>query len=463
MLKFMRKYATGYMVKALFGLIIVVFVFWGVGSFRESDKAVAEVGPYKISLREYQEEYNRLVNMYRMIYKDKLDENLSRELKLKEKAMNELVDKYVLQIKAKEIGMSVSDTEFRERLENIEMFKRDGKFSEMVYKEILKRNGLDPKRFEESEKAAILNAKMISLIRDTGALSGEGDLWKSYVREKGKVNLGYVEFDPSSYRSKINVDDQEVASVYEKEKDTKREENVYALKYLVVDEKSGVRDDAVYLELLKEKNLDVYAKKKGLQVTDLGRIKEGDALRKLKGLKGDEWLRGLKKGEISLPVRVDSKSYIFQITDFEAGKPLDKATATKEIRERLVLAKAKTFAQSSAQDLIDKKGVDSKKDTGLVPRTTQALPNLGQIPRDDLGILALSKESPIYRKPVEIDGKLYVFFFKDEKLPGKDEWEKDKESYKRYALSKGQGDFLKSFMETLRKKEKVKIEWKEIG
>ena len=55
------------------------------------------------------------------------------------------------------------------------------------------------------------------------------------------------------------------------------------------------------------------------------------------------------------------------------------------------------------------------------------------------------------------------FIFKDEKLPGKDLWEKEKDGYKRYVLSKGQGDFLKSFLETLRKKEKVKIEWKDIG
>ena len=141
MLKFMRKYATGYLVKAMFGLIIIVFVFWGVGSFRERDRIVAEVGPYKVSIMEYQEEYNRTMNMYRMIYKDRLDENMLRELKVKEKAMNDIVDKYILLIKAGELGISVSNSELREHLESIEMFKRDGKFSEMAYKEILKRNG----------------------------------------------------------------------------------------------------------------------------------------------------------------------------------------------------------------------------------------------------------------------------------------------------------------------------------
>ena len=463
MLKFMRKYATGYMVKAMFGLIIVVFVFWGVGSFRDRDKTVAEVGPYKISLMEYQEEYNRILNMYRMIYKEKLDENMLRELKLKEKAMNEIVDKYILVLKAGELGISVSDQEFREYVENIEMFKRDGKFSEIVYKEILKRNGLDPKRFEQSEKNALMNTKMINLIKDTGALMGEGNLWNLYVKERGKINLGYAEFDPASYRTKVTVDDQEVANIYEKEKNTRREENVYRLKYLLIDEKSSIKDDAVYLELLKAKDLEAYGKQKGLQVNDLGQMKEGDVLKKLKNLKADEWLKALKKGEISLPVRADTKSYIFQVVDFEEGKPLDKTVAMKEIKDRLINEKAKSFAKNIAQELIDKKTIDSKKDTGLIPRTTRAIPKIGQIPKDDLDVLTLSKESPIYKKPVEVDGVLYVFYFKDEKLPGKDEWEKEKEGYKRYVLSRGQGDFLKSFMETLRKKEKVKIEWKEIS
>jgi len=463
MLKFMRRYATGYMVKAMFGLIIVVFVFWGVGSFRDSDKTIAEVGPYKITLMEFQEEYNRLLNMYRMIYKDKLDENLLKDLKLREKAMNELVDKYILIMKAQEIGVSVSDKEFREYLENVEMFKRDGKFSEMVYKEVLKRNGMDPKRFEQMEKDAMLNAKMIGLIRDTGGLTGEHDLWNSYVKEKGKVNLGYIEVDPATFRGKVSVDDQEVAAVYEKEKDTKRGENLYRLKYIVIDEKTSVKDDAAYLELLKAKDLDAYGKQKGLQVVDMGQMKESEAGKKLKGLKGDEWLKGLKKGEISLPIRTDGRSYIFQLVDMEEGKPLDKATAMKEIRERLTHEKAKLLAKSATQDSIDQKNFDSKKDTGLIPRTSQGIPKIGQVPKDDLGVFLLTKETPVYNKSLEIDGRYYAFFFKEEKLPGKDEWEKDKEGYKRYVLSKGQGEFIKSFMETLRKQEKVKIDWKDIG
>ena len=54
MLRFMRKYATGWLVKGLFGIIIAVFVlYFGSSNFRESDKIVAEVGPDKITHTEY--------------------------------------------------------------------------------------------------------------------------------------------------------------------------------------------------------------------------------------------------------------------------------------------------------------------------------------------------------------------------------------------------------------------------
>ncbi|MCX5807783.1 MAG: SurA N-terminal domain-containing protein, partial [Proteobacteria bacterium] len=123
MLRFMRKYATGYLVKALFGIIIVVFMFWGVGSFRGGEKVVAEIGTHKVSIIEYQESYNRLLNFYRMLYKDRLDETVLNQLKIKEKAMDELVDKYVLLLKAKEVGLNVSDREFSEYIANIDAFK----------------------------------------------------------------------------------------------------------------------------------------------------------------------------------------------------------------------------------------------------------------------------------------------------------------------------------------------------
>ena len=55
---------------------------------------------------------------------------------------------------------------------------------------------------------------------------------------------------------------------------------------------------------------------------------------------------------------------------------------------------------------------------------------IGQIPREDAGVLALSKGG-IYGKPVSIGGKYYVFKCTDEKQPDSAQWDKDKATYLR--------------------------------
>jgi parvulin-like peptidyl-prolyl isomerase len=462
MLRFMRKYATGYMIKIMFGLIIVVFIFWGVGSFRGADKVVGEVGSYEITVTEYQETYRKLLDFYRQLYKDRFDENVLKELKLRERTMDQLVDKYLLLIAAKELDVMVTDQEFSDQLASVEAFRRDGKFSKAQYIEVLKRTGLDPKKFEESERTAMLAGKVSSIIKDCGVRVSEADAWDAYVKEKGQVNLGFEVIDPALYRGKVNVTEKELNDLYEKEKGNFRTENTYRLKLLAIDAKPGIKDDVVYTELLKENDIDAYARSKGFAVNDLGTMKESEVLKRLKNLKVEEWLKGLRKGDISLPIRAEGKSFIAKLVDMEPGKPMEKEAIMKELRERLLAEKAKTFAKATAEDAIAKKSVQPKGETGFVSRNTTDLPKIGAIPPEHTAVLALSQNRSLYEKPIEISGKYYLFTYKGEKQPDKAEWEKSKEGYKMIQVVKGREEFYKGFMEEFKKKQKVKIDWKDL-
>jgi len=464
MLRFMRKYAAGWMIKIIFGVIILVFIFWGVGGMQgDAEKTVAEAGSHKITRMEYEDAFKRLVDTYRNIFKERFDEKLVKTLKLREAAMNDLVDRYLLIQKARELGMSVSDKEFRDRLETVDAFKKDGKFNKKVYQEVLKLNGLEPGKFEASEKLAMLSGKMMSLIRDNGVVLSDAEVWNAYVKEKGKIDLSYMVFDPSDYAKKVTVTDKEVEDLYGKEKDSHVSENRYRLKYITVIDKGPVKDDEAYMELLKTKDIDRYGKEKGFAVTDLGTMTEQEVLQKLKNLKVNEWLKGLKKGDVSLPVRADGRSFIFQLVDFEAGKPIDKATVLKEIRERITREKAKAMAKAEAQGVITGKSFASKKDTGFLARNAASIPAIGMIPKEDQGLMALSKGRELYDKPVDMGGKYYVFSLKEEKAPGKEEWEKDKGPFKQYMMRKNEDEFFRSFMADLKKSSKVKINWKDIA
>jgi hypothetical protein len=454
----MRKHATGYMIKAMFVLIIIVFIFWGVGSFTGREKTLAEVGPYKVSALEYQQNYQKLLNFYKMIYREQLDEKMMAQLKLKESAMNQLVDKYLILLKADEMGVRVSDREFTEHIASMDAFKRDGRFNKDLYVEVLKRSGVDPKAFEENEKQSLLVSKMLAILQDNGVIFNERDVRDSYMKERGQVKLGYAVFDPAAYRDQVRVQEKEVEETYEKQKAMYRSENLYHLKYMVIDEKGPVKDDQAYMDLLKTKDLTAYAKSKGLEVVDLGSMKESEVLGRLSRLKANTWLKGMNQGDISLPVRDNTKSYIFQVVEKVDGKPLAKEEALQIVRARIVDERAKTLTKVKAEEAAKDKSTKYTKETGLLPRQSPEIPGLGPIPKENSDLLWLSPVGKAYEKPVEFGDRYYVFSLVEEKQPDQAQWEKEKDAYKQTYAAKKRAEFLDAFREDMKKQVKVKIE-----
>jgi hypothetical protein len=78
-----------------------------------------------------------------------------------------------------------------------------------------------------------------------------------------------------------------------------------------------------------------------------------------------------------------------------------------------------------------------------------------------MDLLGLTKEKPVYGKPVEIDGDYYIFSFAGEQDPDRKEWEKNKEGFSRYYAARQREQFLRSFIEeskqTMLKDGKIKI------
>lgn len=249
-------------------------------------------------------------------------------------------------------------------------------------------------------------------------------------------------------------------NLYEKEKSQQRSENMYHLKYMLIDENSGVKDDQAYMELLKSRDMTAYGKSKGVEVVDLGMTKESELISRFARLRPKEWLGGLGKGEVSLPMRDGGKSYIFQMAGREEGKPLEKSEALKVIKARVTGEKARVMARLTAEDAI-KGGAKFVKDTGFLVKNSPIIPGIGLIPRDGAGIFTLSR-GKTYDKPVEIGGKYYIFACLDEKQPDKNQWEKDRETYKRVFEAMARDAYLASFKEGLKKSIKVRVYWNEI-
>lgn len=218
MLKTMRHHAKYFYV--LFFIVILSFLFWGVGTVDKTSSAetVAEVGKFKITAQEYGRVYDNYYKFYRDLYKEKFDEEMQNKLKLKDKAIESLVSQSVLLIAAEENGINVSDRELKEAIMNEQAFMRNGVFDSEVYQNTLRLSNLSIGVYESNKREELIIKKMSSLIETAAVLPDAGldnvsadDQTKKMIRDamtkdaKEKVVRSYIEGMKKKIKIKINT------------------------------------------------------------------------------------------------------------------------------------------------------------------------------------------------------------------------------------------------------------------
>jgi SurA-like N-terminal domain len=219
MLQAMRKHAKYFYV--LFVIVIITFVFWGVGSVDKTGgvEIMAEVGPYKITAQDYWKTYDGVYRFYKEIYKDKFDEELQKKMNLKENVLDSMVSDKVLLIAAKKVGITVSNDELQDSISTEPAFMKDGVFNRDVYLNRLKLNRITPEVFENLKRQELTLEKMkrfIELSADTTdidmnlqKISGNtqtADMIKQAMLgdKKGKAVQAYVEGMKKNIKITIN-------------------------------------------------------------------------------------------------------------------------------------------------------------------------------------------------------------------------------------------------------------------
>jgi hypothetical protein len=163
MLKSMRKHAKYFYV--LFVLVILSFIFWGVGRIDQpTGVPVAVIGDEVITVQDYWNAYQRTVDLYRDIYKEEFDEE---KLNLKKNVLDSLVTEGVLYVAARQAGITVSDAELQEAITNDPEFMRDGVFNRQIYLRTLELNRITPKYYEDGRRRDIMRDKLKRLIEDS--------------------------------------------------------------------------------------------------------------------------------------------------------------------------------------------------------------------------------------------------------------------------------------------------------
>jgi peptidyl-prolyl cis-trans isomerase D len=231
MLDLMRKHAGTWMIKALLGAIVVVFVFWGVGSWTGNKEGrVATVNGESISIEDYRSLYNRMLDQARQNFGAGLNDELIKAMQFSRQALDQLIDRALLRQAASSLNLQISDEELARSIRGIDAFKDGNAFSRRRYEQLLSLNRLTPEQFEAGQRDTLLVEKLLRLVTEGVKVSDiEAEEW--YQFNNSAVKLEYVLFPPEKYTG-ISASAEEVQQHYDRLKETYKTEPEVQVRYL---------------------------------------------------------------------------------------------------------------------------------------------------------------------------------------------------------------------------------------
>lgn len=213
MLQMMRDNAGSWIIKILLGVIVLVFIFLGLGPDRNSgSNIVAEVNKTVISWDDYRLAYNDLVEGYRRQLGGNLTEEMIKMFRLRDQALESLITSELMTQEAKRLKLQVTDEELSKAIVGLPYFQQDGVFSKDLYEALLRQNGLSVPQFEAQQRKSLLISKLRSMV-ESGVLVTDGETQELYKFQNTEASVRYALLDPASYTD-VTVDDAYVTAFF---------------------------------------------------------------------------------------------------------------------------------------------------------------------------------------------------------------------------------------------------------
>lgn len=220
-----------------FGVFIVVFFDWGGYSQRQLTErdAAATVGSEQISYGEFQREYRRMEANFRQTFGERYNDDLAKQFNLPKRALDQLIDRRILLMEAREVGLEVSDGEVRDAILAQPDFKdATGKFiGSDEYSRLLRANRLTVDDFEASVRKDVLLQKLNAILAETMYVSDRA-VEKAYRDQTERAKIRYFELESSEF-SDVTAETAELETYFADHQEDYELPEQRVVDYLLVD------------------------------------------------------------------------------------------------------------------------------------------------------------------------------------------------------------------------------------
>jgi len=477
MLEIMRENASGWIVKILFAIIIIVFVFaFGMsGLDTGNDPVLATVNDQVITRAEFEDAFQRAAESMRQANPNVTSAQL-QEPQFKQMVLGELVNSRLLLAEAARLGISASDDEVFAAITRQSIFwNQQGQFDRNIYQMALRSIRMTPTQFEANFKNEYVAGKVKDMVRKTGEVTpvqarqiydwvgeqvtidyiqsspsdfmkaaevNEAEVQEFYTKNEAKfmvpeqVRLRYLSFTPADLATFQKVSDEEIKAYYDAHADSmKQKEEVKARHILVMSKDSdpeSVQKEAkakigrVLKKAKAGEDFATLAKKysegpSNVNGGDLGWFGRGAMVPEF-----EEMAFITPKGAVSEPVKTQFGWHIILVED----KKDDTTKTLDQVKEEIAQTIAEEKAAGKVSDLLDQ-GMDRlvsgmtleevADELGLLAVTSQPVPEqflpqaFGMTPEAAKVVM----EIPVgdaHQTPIAVDGG-YMLLEKAEDIP----------------------------------------------
>ena len=353
------KLSKSFFVKLLVGIIILPFVFWGMGDvFRGGNQnVVATVDSNKISTQEFVNYINRL-NL-----NEEQVKNLSKT-DLVEQILSDYIGKKVMSLEIEKLGVVVSDNALRDIIKNDKSFFKDDKFSRTEYEKFLIKSGITAPQFEANIVEQEKRRQFLSSLAG-GIVIPDILVEKEFRKENQTKSIQYIDLE--KYHSKKKPSQDSIKELYERNKNVFFTE-LKSIRYAEIKPEliSGSQDynenffkqlDIIENNVLDGQSFEETAKAYNLKIIEFNKInakKENEEKKKIENLPDNLFnkIYNIKTPQSPEVINLESKYYLAEIKDEEKkNRPMNDPEVLEALNAQLSFKEKIDSNTSLAKDI----------------------------------------------------------------------------------------------------------------
>ena len=409
MLGKLRNFSKTKLASVLVGIIIIPFVFWGMGGIFQGGNTnnVAKIGNHSISTQNFLDHINS-IGLNPELIKNNLDENIMSEF------LNDMLAKKFIELEINKLGISMSEENLIDLIKNNNDFlDKDKQFKRSKYEKFLLENNIIAAEFENRLKNSQLRKRLFDYIG--GGIKSPYYLQnKIYINENKKINIQYYDLE---YAYDKDISDVEINN-YINENEENLKEAYIDFSYAKVEPSNLIeinefnedfykKIDEIENDILNEVSLEDIAKKNEITLQKRNNFKflnEDDVFKEI--------YENKDKKEIVLKDK-DNYFLLYQVTKINNLLPNKNNTSFRDkVKNRILLKKKfdlnknlfekiqnKDFNDSDFDNLVKNKGdinsgiINSINDDSLFDETSLKL--IYELPKNSF-VMVSNKANNIF-------------------------------------------------------------------